>query len=47
MPDDVKKSILSDKIIAIIRNVTESKEQEKQLQIAKIKAEEASRGATS
>lgn len=32
-----------DEVLAIIRNVTESKEQEKQLQIAKIKAEEASR----
>ncbi len=32
-----------DEVLAIIRNVTESKEQEKQLQIAKLKAEEASR----
>ena len=32
-----------DEVMAIIRNVTESKEQEEQLQIAKIKAEEASR----
>lgn len=30
-------------VLTIIRNVTESKEQEKQLQIAKLKAEEASR----
>ncbi|MBL7968148.1 MAG: PAS domain S-box protein [Prolixibacteraceae bacterium] len=32
-----------DEVLAIIRNVTESKEQERQLQIAKLKAEEASR----
>jgi PAS domain S-box-containing protein len=32
-----------DEVLAIIRNVTESKEQEKQLQVAKMKAEEASR----